>query len=664
MYHRRKFLCWVLLLVLATLLGGCAGHPMPAPTTRPPTSSVAPAPTPGPTAAPGPLPGVTPPPRRMWRDGADAVVSGTVTLRVARSVDRPTRELLVSLLKRAGASEVLTVPLTGSAGDTALTVLAGAVADPPVAMALRAAGAVPPHPLPPQGYALAVRGNTIAVGGADADGSYYAAQTLRQLAGDGHIAGAAVVDQPSMPVRGVVEGFYGAPWTHAERMDQLAFYGSLKLNDYIYTPKDDPYARERWRDAYPDGQLVQLAALVRQARTHHVRFTYAVSPGLSICFSDPDDTAALERKLGALYSVGVRDFAIPFDDISYDRWNCAGDRHRYGPPGEAAAGKAQAQLLNTVWRDFAVSHHVSLLSVPTEYHDLGDSRYKQAIRGALDPHVELMWTGEAVVPPKITTAHAAIARQLWGRKVLLWDNYGADDYSRTEGRLLLAPYEGRAHGLSHQLTGDLLNPMNQAEVSKVMLYGLASYTWHTSGYNPRRAQRAAADHLSGGDQATTDALLAFFDTEHYAPTSLTSGQAAQPQAPVLAGKIAAFQKQWRAGDQTAAIKKLRGYAELLAAAPARIRAGVDDPAFLAECRPWLDALALWGKAFVATLDGLQASVDGEKTAARKHFAAASALADRAATVHTVSGTTKPQGPVRVADGVLDGFIAHAPSLLR
>ncbi|MGW5442114.1 beta-N-acetylglucosaminidase domain-containing protein [Streptomyces asiaticus] len=82
-----------------------------------------------------------------------------------------------------------------------------------------------------------------------------------------------------MPLRGVIEGFYGSPWTHAERMDQLAFYGDVKMNTYIYAPKDDPYHREKWREPYPAAKLAELGELVRQATDHHVRFTFAVSPG-------------------------------------------------------------------------------------------------------------------------------------------------------------------------------------------------------------------------------------------------------------------------------------------------------------------------------------------------------------------------------------------------
>ena len=48
-----------------------------------------------------------------------------------------------------------------------------------------------------------------------------------------------------VPLRGVVEGFYGTPWTFAERVEILEFCRQNNLNAYIYAPKDDIYHREK-----------------------------------------------------------------------------------------------------------------------------------------------------------------------------------------------------------------------------------------------------------------------------------------------------------------------------------------------------------------------------------------------------------------------------------
>jgi hyaluronoglucosaminidase len=609
----------------------------------------------------GSPPSITPRPQQLARTGPDLAVTGKVQVRAAAEVDRPTRDLVVSMLRRAGARQVEVVGLDAAA-TRRLTVVIGPVRNPVVAEALRAAGGQVPAELPAEGYGLAARGGVVVLAGADADGTYYAAQTLRQLARRHSIAGVSVVDYPLMPLRGVIEGFYGSPWTHAERMDQLAFYGDVKMNTYIYAPKDDPYHREKWRDPYPAEKLAELGELVRQATDHHVRFTFAVSPGVSICYSDAADIAALEAKLQAMYDLGVRSFSVPLDDISYTTWNCDGDRAKYGAPGRQAAAQAQVDLLNRLQTQFLDTRAGTrpLQMVPTEYGDVTETSYKATIRAQLDPRIEIMWTGTDVVPPKITVADAAAAAQVWGRKVFVWDNYPVNDYDNAEGRLLLAPYAEREPGLHNQLSGIVLNPMNQAAASKVALFGGADFTWHDTGYTPAPTHRAAAAYLASGDARTIRALLAFFDLEHLAPTF--GAQPWQPQAPELARRLADFRTAWNTGDKAAALRALRPYAWLLADIPRQIRAGVTDAGFVADSGPWLDALTLWGKAFVLTLDGLQARLRGDEDRARRLFAEATGLAERAAAIETIPGETRPQGPVRVGDGVLDVFLSEAAGL--
>jgi hyaluronoglucosaminidase len=83
---------------------------------------------------------------------------------------------------------------------------------------------------------------------------------------------------------------------------------------------------------------------------------------------------------------------------------------------------------------------------------------------------------------------------------------------------------------------------------------------------------------------------------------------------------------------------------------------------VADCGPWLDALALWGRAFVVTLDGLNARASGDEPTAQARFGEAAALRSQAGAVQTIPGETLPQGPIRLGDGVLDSFLADAPTL--
>jgi hyaluronoglucosaminidase len=191
--------------------------------------------------------------------------------------------------------------------------------------------------------------------------------------------------------------------------------------------------------------------------------------------------------------------------------------------------------------------------------------------------------------------------------------------------------------------------------------GLVAFAWNDTDYDAERTWRAAARYLAGGDAQVTEALLTFFDTQHLAPTF--GNQPWQPQAPRLRAEINRVRDALALGDRTervAALEALGKAADDLAAAPDRIRAGVIAPGFVTEAQPWLDATALWGRALRLTVDGLRAE---DAASAARLFSESARLADKAAKIRTIPGVTRPEGPVKVADGVLDTFIAEAPGLI-
>jgi hyaluronoglucosaminidase len=621
------------------------------------------------------VPSVVPQPELLDRLGDDVAVRGKVEIVVDPLVDQQTKDLARQVLELAGADEVAIREPGAPAADASLRVRIGERTSPTVVKGLQETGMNAPVPMEREAYVLAVRPDTeseVFIGASDPAGAYYGVQTLRQLVSPGRIAGVTVLDRPAMPLRGAIEGFYGPPWTHQERMDQLAFYGDVKLNTYIYAPKDDPYHREKWREPYPAQELGEVRELIRQAGAHHVKFTFALSPGNSICYSDPRDFQALQAKLQAMYDEGVRDFSLPLDDISYTRWNCAGDERAYGRPSEGSAGRAQADLLNKVQREFVDTHPgvAPLQFVPTEYSDVEDSEYKTAIREALDPRVLVMWTGDGVIPRQITVSDAKQAETVWGRKVFLWDNYPVNDFNGSRGRIMLGSYDKRERGLSDQLAGDVVNPMNQAAASKVVEIGAADFAWNDEDFDPQRAWRAAAEYLAGkrlagdtpgvqADPATAEALLAFFDLEHMAPVA--NGSAWLPPAPELSRRLDAFREAWTGGDRRAAVRDLRAYAELVANAPERIRAGAPRD-FVTDTDHWLTATDQWGQALLATADGLQARASGDEAMANARFDEARWAVDAAKRIRSTTAEVRPAGQVLVADGVLDTFLIEAPGL--
>jgi len=616
------------------------------------------------------LPAIFPAPVSAKLTGKELALGKTAVLVQAGKPDAETEALVRRILTGVGVEQIRTATRLPARLDATYVVL-GTGDAPVVKNALARTGAtLPTHD---EGYALASAsadgGTLIVLAGKDMDGLYHAAQTLRQIVTGPGIPALSVADYPAMPVRGTIEGFYGKPWSMAERASHIGFLAQLKANTYIYSPKDEVFARDRWREDYPAETLKALGGLVDAANRHHVNFVYAISPGPSICYSNSADLDAIRRKFNAMRGIGVRSFYVALDDIEYTKWNCPGDEAAFGKPGEKAAASAQAKLLNAVQADLiAANDHGSLIMVPTEYYNATESPYKATLRKELDPRVVVQWTGTDVVPPSISVNDARNATKAFGRKTLLWDNYPVNDYRESAGRLLLAPYARREAGLSGELSGIVSNPMNQEAASRPAVMGLIAFAWNDRGYDSDRTWHAAARYLAGGDPRVTAALLAFFDTQHLAPTFGTHPW--QPQAPRLKALIDSTRDALASGDaaaQGAALDSLAAAAEELATAPDLIRAGVIVPGFAAEAKPWLEATEIWGRALKLTVGGLVAALDGAPgngDTANRLFAEAERLADKAEAINSIPGAVRFDGPIKVADGVLDSFIRDARNLVH
>lgn len=617
-------------------------------------------------AEPATLPAVFPTPAAMQLGQGAIPLGDEVVLVAAPGADRDTVAALETILHKAGVTRIVTAARVPAAVERVYIVVgpdtAAVVRD---ALSRSRASADDKS----EGYTLASiaqgGGGIVTLAGHDGDGLFHAVQTFRQLAERAAIPALVIQDHPAMPIRGTIEGFYGAPWTMADRLKHLDFLGTVKANTYVYSPKDDPYARARWREPYPAATLNALATLASAARRNHVDFIYAVSPGPTVCFSDPVDAKALEHKFDALRAIGVRSFYVAFDDIEYTKWNCDADKAAFGPSGAAAAGTAQARLLNAVQADLAAKDASArpLIMVPTEYYDAKETPYKAALRQHLDPRIVRQWTGTDVVPPAISIGDARAAAKAFGAKTLLWDNYPVNDYGQTTGRLLLAPYDRREAGLSGELSGVLSNPMNQEAPSRVAVTGVVAFAWNDRQYDPDRTWLFAARELAGGNARATAALLTFFDTQHMAPTF--GSQPWQPQAPRLKAVLDRVRDGIANGDAAVrqrVIAELAKQADAISDAPDLIRAGTVDPAFAEQARPWLEAMQDWGRALQLTAAGLDAANRGDGAAAR-YFADAKKIAAKAAAVQTIPGATRFDGPIKIADGVLDSFVADAPGLI-
>lgn len=328
----------------------------------------------------------------------------------------------------------------------------------------------------PQAYVLKI-GNEIEVAASDEEGFYYGNLTLQQLLGQykkEELINVVIADYPSIQWRGVIEGFYGTPWTQEERFKMIEDISKYKMNMYVYAPKDDPYHRAKWREFYPEKEQEQLKVLAEKAKAHHVQFCWTIHPGDTMQFTQEDLEAAIQ-KMENMYELGIRQFGILFDDITHNQ-----------------DGKLQAEFINQI-DDLFVRQKEDvkpLIMVGTRYcaawgPDM-DSYFKPLVENLHD-QIHIMWTGENTMSDVSKDIFEWPKKQVGSEKnMAVWWNYPVNDYCTD--KVFVGPMKNLANDLDN-VELFLTNPMNQAEASKISVCSIADYCWNVPSYDYEKSWR-------------------------------------------------------------------------------------------------------------------------------------------------------------------------------
>uniref|UniRef100_A0A8C1Q5L2 Protein O-GlcNAcase n=1 Tax=Cyprinus carpio TaxID=7962 RepID=A0A8C1Q5L2_CYPCA len=277
-------------------------------------------------------------------------------------------------------------------------------------------------------------------------------------------------------ITGVVEGFYGRPWTMEQRKELFRRQQKWGLNTYLYAPKDDYKHRMFWREMYSVEEAEQLTTLISAAKEYGVEFIYAISPGLDITFSNQKEVSTLKRKLDQVSHFGCKSFALLFDDIDHNM--CPADKEVF-----SSFAHAQVSITNEIFQ-YLGEPEIFLLC-PTEYcgtfcyPNVPQSPYLRTVGEKLLPGIEVLWTGPKVVSKDITVESIEEVTKILRRAPVIWDNIHANDYDQK--RLFLGPYKGRSSELIPRLKGVLTNPNCEFESNFVAIHTLA--TWYKSNMN-------------------------------------------------------------------------------------------------------------------------------------------------------------------------------------
>uniref|UniRef100_A0A8C8K545 Protein O-GlcNAcase n=1 Tax=Oncorhynchus tshawytscha TaxID=74940 RepID=A0A8C8K545_ONCTS len=192
-------------------------------------------------------------------------------------------------------------------------------------------------------------------------------------------------------ISGVVEGFYGRPWTMEQRKELFRRQQKWGLNTYLYAPKDDYKHRMFWREMYSVEEAEQLMTLISAAKEYGTEFIYAISPGLDITFSNQKEVSTLKRKLDQVTHFGCKSFALLFDDIDHNM--CPADKEVF-----SSFAHAQVSITNEIFQ--YLGEPETFLFCPTEYcgtfcyPNVAQSPYLHTVGEKLLPGIEVLWTAD------------------------------------------------------------------------------------------------------------------------------------------------------------------------------------------------------------------------------------------------------------------------------
>jgi len=304
-----------------------------------------------------------------------------------------------------------------------------------------------------------------------------------------------------IPELGLIEGFFGRPWSWQERAESVSFLAPHGYRFYLYAPKADAYLRRQWQAPHPDHELEALAKFGAHCRALGVRFGIGLSPYELHLAPGREWQDLLARKLAEIDALKPDDLAILFDDMRGDVPELA---------------QRQAAIVAFASERTRASR---LLCCPTYYSDdpILDSafgerppRYLYELGRRLDPAIHIMWTGPEVCSHEFSYGHLNKIAEEIGRKPFLWDNYPVNDGQRMSRHLHIRGFTGRPSGIWRHVSGHGINPASQPVLSRIPALTLVDSYRYEDRYDYGVSLKRAVQAVLGptlGEQVRRDLVM-------------------------------------------------------------------------------------------------------------------------------------------------------------
>lgn len=287
---------------------------------------------------------------------------------------------------------------------------------------------------------------------------------------------------------GIIEGFYGKPWSWEERSATMRFLSGHGYRFYLYAPKADPYLRRRWRDAHPAAWADSIRAFARECEEAGVRFGVGLTPYELHLDFDGAARETLARKIEMLDELGIQDLGILFDDMRGDLPDLADRQIEIAHFAASRTRASRVIVCPSYYTDDPVLDRV---------FGQRPAGYLERLGEALDPSLEIFWTGEEVCSREISPGHLRRVTEQLRRKPFLWDNYPVNDGQRMSQYLHLRAFTGRPSSIGGEISAHGVNPALQPTLSLIPALTLARSYELGEGYAYGEAFAGAAQEVAG-----------------------------------------------------------------------------------------------------------------------------------------------------------------------
>ncbi len=266
---------------------------------------------------------------------------------------------------------------------------------------------------------------------------------------------------------GIIEGFFGTPWSWQVRAAYAEFLKDNGYHFYIYAPKADSCLRKKWQCSWPRETAEHLVNLQAEFHTRNLQFGIGWSPFEAYLGDQVTVSAQLSSKVRELNALGCDILCILFDDM-------------YG----AIANLAELQI-NIVNKIADTTTAKKLIVCPTYYSfdPILDNVFGQrpqdyltTLGSRLDSDIDIFWTGSKVISDSYSSQHISEVADILQRPPFLWDNGLANDGAKSSLFLHLNGFSDRARVVNENISGLAINPMNQAHLSQIALKSLTEST--------------------------------------------------------------------------------------------------------------------------------------------------------------------------------------------